>query len=123
MFELAVLGYEFVMRERSLRELLGKPHFYRFPNGSLWFILDFCFYLLSGRAYFGNKMRHMTTGTVILRSLGKLRILEFTWKGTSNSVLFETTIPNVEYSHTQSLCSVSLGKTTVSTGRPHNYTK
>lgn len=38
-FELLVLRNPFIMRERSLYELLGKPHFLRFPSDFPFFIL------------------------------------------------------------------------------------
>lgn len=69
-FELAVLRDEFIMRECPLHELLGKPHFLRFPNGSFWFILDSP-HFLSRRVYFWNKISHATTWSSTLRTLWK----------------------------------------------------
>lgn len=42
-FELPVLGQTFIMRDRSLRELLAQPYFERFRIDSLWILLDIFF--------------------------------------------------------------------------------
>lgn len=62
------------------------------------------FYFPCVRLYFSNKIRRVTTVTATTQTLRKVQILQFNSKRKSNSVLFETTILNLEYSNNANSC-------------------